>query len=72
MSELTSQERDVARLVAEGWSQKQVGAKLTPPISQPRVAVLVLRIASKWRLDRSRSLAVQIAERLRTERDTAA
>lgn len=56
---LTDKQREVARLVAEGWGDKAIGAKLT---LKPRtVRVHIEAIAYTLRLDPLRSVRVQIA-----------
>lgn len=58
---LSPRELAVARLIAEGYTDKQVGALLEPPINQQRVCQIVERIARAWDLDRQRDVRRQIA-----------
>lgn len=58
---LSDREHDVARLVASGFTDKQICADLN--LSQQRVSQIMQRIVSLWRLDPQRNIRVQIATR---------
>lgn len=59
---LSPRETEIARLIADGFTDKQICAQLH--ISHQRVSHVVNKLATKWDLDRSRNLRVQIARRL--------
>lgn len=61
MTELSARQRDVARLVAARYTDKQIVAELG--ISQQRVSRIIWQIAKRWELDQYRDLRVQIAQR---------
>lgn len=58
---MTGQQRRVAELVADGLTDKQIAAVIEK--SPQRVRQLIDQIATALRLDRSRNLRTQIAER---------
>lgn len=61
---LTDRQFEVARLVADGLTDKQIGVALT--ISAETVGFHVMRIAKAWHLrDGGRNIRVQIANRIR-------
>jgi DNA-binding NarL/FixJ family response regulator len=55
---LTDQERDVARLIADGHSDKEIAAAIRR--SDKRVDQIKAQLARKLRLDRCRNLRTQI------------
>jgi DNA-binding NarL/FixJ family response regulator len=59
---LTPRKRAVARYVAQGFSDKQIAAILGR--SEDTIAYHVAGIARIWRLDSSRNIRVQIAQRI--------
>lgn len=65
MSGLTPRQREVYLLVADGLTDKQIGARLVPPISDETVAVHIHHIVLKLGLERGRNIRVQIANHAR-------
>lgn len=61
MTDLTSRQLQVAQLVRDGWTDKQIAAKLG--VTQQRVSRLVWQIVKAWELDTERDVRVQIALR---------
>jgi DNA-binding NarL/FixJ family response regulator len=61
---LSPQQSKVASLIAQGWTDKQIGAELH--IASATVRWHVTRIAQRLHLDLARDVRVQIATRLRT------
>lgn len=61
MTALTLRQQQVAELVAQGWTDKQIAASLT--ISDRRVREIIARLATLWDLDTERDIRVQIAQR---------
>lgn len=57
--ELTDQQATVARLVGDGYSNKQIAAQIGR--KPARVEQLIAEIRDAWQLDRSRNLRTQIA-----------
>lgn len=60
---LTDREREIAALVAEGLSDKQIAATIGK--SRATVRKSIERLAIIWSLDAARNLRVQIANRVR-------
>lgn len=65
MTQLTDQERDVARRVADGFTDKQIAGHLR--LSHGRIRQIIDAIAGAWSLDRSRNLRAQIARHVAEE-----
>lgn len=63
MTDLTSRQLQVAQLVRDGWTDKQIAAELQ--IDEETVAYHLRRIATICKLDRSRSIRIQIAQLVR-------
>ena len=59
---LSSREAEVAGLVAQGYTDKQIAAELG--VTPRWVRRLVQRIATRWQLDGERDVRVQIARRM--------
>lgn len=59
---LSAREMEVARLIADGYTNKQIVATLG--ISKQRVSQIVNHIAELWELDCARDIRIQIATRL--------
>lgn len=62
LTTLTKRQQEVARLVADGWADKQIATELG--INEETVGYHVGRIVMAWNLDRSRNVRVQIAQRV--------
>lgn len=58
MTPLSDRQRDVARLVADGWTDKHIAALLG--ISDRRVRRIVTRLAAIAKADSSRDTRVQL------------
>ena len=59
LDDLSPTQRRVARMVAECATNKQIAATLGT--SETAIAQHVGRIASRWKLDRSKNIRVQVA-----------
>lgn len=60
MTDLTSRQLQVAQLVRDGWTDKQIAAELQ--ISKQRVSRLIASIAQRLDIDSSRDARTLIAK----------
>jgi DNA-binding NarL/FixJ family response regulator len=64
LAALTRKQLDVARLVADGHSDKRIASLLS--ISEGTVGYRVAAIVRRWRLDPTRNIRVQITRAVMT------
>lgn len=60
---LTDRQQEVARLVAQGYTDKQIGAELG--LSPRTIEYHVSQIVKRWKLDVSLNVRVQITNKAR-------